>query len=96
MRRKPRTTGSKRSRSHRLAFETLEPRLVLDGLSLVINEMMAANGTTLLDEDGDSSDWVEIYNPTDGAWSGAPVSKLGVSSEALQRTGSSALVSPPQ
>ena len=61
IRRKARTAGSKRQR---LTFERLEPRLVLDGLSLVINEMMAANGTTLLDEDGDSSDWVEIYNPT--------------------------------
>lgn len=31
--------------------------------SLVINEIMSANGETLRDEDGDSSDWVELYNP---------------------------------
>jgi len=29
---------------------------------LVINEIMAKNGTTLQDEDGDYSDWIEIYN----------------------------------
>lgn len=31
---------------------------------LVLNELMSANDTTFLDEDGDFSDWVEIYNPT--------------------------------
>jgi len=35
--------------------------------SLEISEFMAANQTTLLDEDGDSSDWIEIYNGTIGA-----------------------------
>jgi hypothetical protein len=29
---------------------------------LVINEFMAANGSGLRDEDGDYSDWIEIYN----------------------------------
>ena len=40
--------------------------------SLIISEFMAINGSKapldageLLDEDGDSSDWIEIYNPTD-------------------------------
>jgi len=39
---------------------------------LIISEFMAINGSKqpltpgeLLDEDGDSSDWIEIYNPTD-------------------------------
>ncbi|MHC4742661.1 MAG: lamin tail domain-containing protein, partial [Planctomycetota bacterium] len=31
---------------------------------LAISELMASNQTTLLDEDRDSSDWIEIYNPT--------------------------------
>lgn len=31
---------------------------------LVLNEVMSANDTTFFDEDGDFSDWVEIYNPT--------------------------------
>ena len=37
---------------------------MLDGSSLVISELMAANSQTLADEDGDSSDWLEIHNPT--------------------------------
>ena len=30
----------------------------------VVNEFMASNSTTLYDEDGDASDWIELYNPT--------------------------------
>src|SRR5438874_8232120 len=30
--------------------------------TVTISEFMAANHNTLLDEDGDSSDWIEIYN----------------------------------
>jgi hypothetical protein len=33
--------------------------------TLRINEFMALNTSTLTDEDGDFSDWIEIYNPTD-------------------------------
>ncbi len=32
---------------------------------IVINEVMAANVLTVVDEDGRASDWVELYNPTD-------------------------------
>ena len=32
---------------------------------VVISEFMAANINTLLDGDNQSSDWIEIYNPTD-------------------------------
>ena len=32
--------------------------------TLIINELMASNGDTLRDEDGDSPDWIELYNPT--------------------------------
>jgi hypothetical protein len=31
---------------------------------LVISEFMASNSNTILDGDGQSSDWIEIYNPT--------------------------------
>jgi hypothetical protein len=34
--------------------------------NIVISEIMAANGTGLVDEDGDHSDWIEIHNR--GAW----------------------------
>jgi hypothetical protein len=33
-----------------------------NGRGLVINEIMASNGTGLRDEDGEFSDWVEIHN----------------------------------
>jgi hypothetical protein len=32
---------------------------------LVISEFMARNSSTLMDKDNESSDWLEIYNPTD-------------------------------
>jgi hypothetical protein len=44
---------------------TLDPRIALKGIA--INEIMAANKKTLLDEDGDSSDWIELYNPSAAA-----------------------------
>lgn len=34
-------------------------------ITLYINEFMASNGDTILDEKGNSGDWIEIYNPTD-------------------------------
>ena len=34
---------------------------------LVISEFMATNSETILDGNGESSDWIEIYNPTDTA-----------------------------
>jgi len=45
------------------AFELLEPRLLLSG-SVVISEFMASNDLAILDGDGNSSDWIELYNPT--------------------------------
>jgi hypothetical protein len=33
--------------------------------SVHIHEVMASNQTTLTDEDGDYSDWIELYNPSD-------------------------------
>jgi hypothetical protein len=32
-------------------------------IGVMITEFVAANGGSFLDEDGDSSDWIEIYNP---------------------------------
>src|SRR5436190_20684037 len=34
--------------------------------NIVINEFMASNSGTLRDEDGDSPDWIEIYNSGTG------------------------------
>ncbi|MCH8922417.1 MAG: lamin tail domain-containing protein, partial [Planctomycetes bacterium] len=65
--------ATKPGRAFRAASERLEPRLMLDG-GLVISELLAINDgggpnnppgyTALRDEDGDFSDWIEIYNPT--------------------------------
>ena len=45
-------------------LESLEPRLLLSG-SIVVSEFMASNDSTILDGGGNSSDWIELYNPTD-------------------------------
>jgi len=56
-------------RSHRdvqpdgIFVEPLEPRLLLDG-SVMISEFMARNDSTLIDGDGQYSDWLEVHNPT--------------------------------
>ncbi len=54
---------SHRSRNGVRRFEPLEAREML-ATDLVITEFMASNDMTLLDEDGASSDWIEIHNPT--------------------------------
>ena len=60
--------GGKQATSPKgLAFEPLEPRLVLNGQSLLITEFLASNEDVLYDEDGQNEDWIEIYNPTDAA-----------------------------
>jgi len=33
--------------------------------NIVINEVMTSNGRTLVDGSGQTSDWIELYNPTD-------------------------------
>ncbi|MBX3433950.1 MAG: chitobiase/beta-hexosaminidase C-terminal domain-containing protein [Pirellulales bacterium] len=44
-------------------MEALEPRIALDASLLRITEFVASNDDSLDDYDGDSSDWLEIYNP---------------------------------
>ena len=58
----------KKAQSQRTAlqFERLEPRVVLSSQPL-ITEFLASNDSSLLDGDGNSSDWIEIHNPTDAA-----------------------------
>ena len=45
-------------------FEVLEPRNLLANVP-IITEFMASNQKTLEDGNGESSDWVEIHNPSD-------------------------------
>ena len=41
-------------------FLSFSSMLLSEGL--VINEVMSSNGSTIYDEDGDTPDWIEIYN----------------------------------
>ncbi|MFT5347610.1 MAG: hypothetical protein ACI9M3_000643, partial [Bacteroidia bacterium] len=36
--------------------------LTASSQTLVINEVMASNDATIADEDGDYTDWLELYN----------------------------------
>ena len=56
-------TRSQRSKS--LHVETLEPRVVLSGTP-IISEFLASNDRSIEDQDGDDSDWIEIYNAGQG------------------------------
>jgi hypothetical protein len=51
-------------RSTQLRSEALEPRHLLAAAPL-ITEFMASNGSTLLDGDGEASDWIELFNAGD-------------------------------
>nr|MBA3485050.1 lamin tail domain-containing protein [Pirellulales bacterium] len=50
-------------RRRNFTIERLEPRHVLSA-NVLITEFMASNGATLADGDGQYSDWIELYNPT--------------------------------
>jgi len=53
-------------RSRRLRFEALETRQVL-AASVLISEFLASNQGGLQDGDGDSPDWIELFNASDEA-----------------------------
>src|SRR5882724_8918163 len=46
----------------RCAVESLEPRYLLSALP-ILTEFVALNNNGLQDENGDHSDWVEVFNP---------------------------------
>ena len=56
--------GSRRGPT--LLIETLETRTVLDA-SILITEIVAANGQGIRDDDGDRTDWIELFNNGDTA-----------------------------
>src|SRR6185437_4221636 len=49
-------------RTARAVAEMLEPRILM-AADPIINEFLASNNRTNIHEDGDPSDWIEIYNP---------------------------------
>lgn len=61
--RKPRTQLSAQHR-RRYCFETLEARIAL-AAEPIITEFMASNDDTLLDDNGNSTDWIELFNAGD-------------------------------
>ena len=62
---KARASRRRSSKNRRLRVEQLEDRRVMAAANLVISEFMADNdGAVLKDADGDSSDWIEIHNPS--------------------------------
>ena len=59
--RPPRGIVRRRRSQRTLRVEPLEQRQLL-AADLAITEFMASNGGVLLDEDGNTSDWIEIHN----------------------------------
>ncbi|MEX2187844.1 MAG: discoidin domain-containing protein, partial [Pirellulales bacterium] len=57
-------TRRRTGRLRRFTLESLEPRQLL-AAAPIISEFMASNSTSLVDEDGDHSDWIEIENRGD-------------------------------
>ena len=51
-------------KSRRLQFQPLESRLPL-AAQPIISEFLASNDDSLLDDDGNSTDWIEIFNAGD-------------------------------
>ncbi|MEX2186328.1 MAG: lamin tail domain-containing protein [Pirellulales bacterium] len=54
--------GARRGAKRGSQVESLEPRMVLAAANLVISEFLASNSGGLRDQDGQTSDWMEIYN----------------------------------
>ena len=49
-----------------LVYQSLEPRQVLAGLP-IITEFLASNSNGSVDDNGNQSDWIEIYNAGDAS-----------------------------
>ena len=45
-----------------LTLAALSLPLTLHSQKLFINEIVSSNGSTIMDEDGDFEDWIELYN----------------------------------
>jgi len=64
-----RVSVSLRLRSTDLGNSSTEEAFTLTVIepNIIINEMLASNSGGISDEDGNTSDWIELYNPTDSA-----------------------------
>ncbi|MFV2068356.1 MAG: CotH kinase family protein, partial [Pirellulales bacterium] len=61
---KGRRSPHRKTASHALRVETLESRELLAS-DLVISEFVANSAARITDLDGDTSDWIELHNPSD-------------------------------
>ena len=59
-------------------YNSENPSTAVSGDNIIINEFMASNSSSLLDDKGEYSDWIEVYNPTDTAVS---LAGLGLSDD---------------
>jgi len=57
-------TLRKKQSNNRPSYDRLEPRQLLAGMP-VISEFLASNSTGLVNDNGDRSDWIEIFNAGD-------------------------------
>ncbi|QDV73863.1 CotH kinase family protein [Botrimarina mediterranea] len=57
------STPLRRRQANSLSLERLEDRMVFN-IGPIITEFVASNDNSLEDGDGNSSDWIEVYNPT--------------------------------
>ena len=57
-----RHSSNRQRRRRNWQLESLEPRCLL-AADAVISEFMAINNGSLIDGDGDTSDWIELHNP---------------------------------
>ncbi len=64
MKRGPHATGRRKGPAIRPRYEALEPRHLLAAMP-VINEFLSSNGSGLVNDNGNRSDWIEIYNAGD-------------------------------
>lgn len=56
--------AARNDRAKRATFERLEDRRLLALTTPIISEFLAINDSGIQDENGNRSDWVELYNPT--------------------------------
>lgn len=62
--RKSRSTLVRRAPRRAASLERLEDRRLLAATTPIISEFLAINDSSIQDEDGNRSDWIELYNPT--------------------------------
>ena len=82
-----------RGRQTQLRYQSLEPRQLLVA-NFLITEFQASNDSTLVDDSGRNSDWIEIYNAGDTAGNLSGYSLTDDASDPTKWTFPSAVLQP--